>query len=444
MRARRTAPLGVWMNGDRVGTWTPGAPSAFTYAESWLASPHGRPLSLSLPLLPLNAAHRGRAVDAWFENLLPDSATIRERIRHRFAARSASAAHLLPFIGRDCVGAVQLLPDEEAPRDPRRIDASPLSASDVARVLRQTVTRTPFAIDDEAGFRISIAGAQEKTALLRLGDQWLLPRGTTPTTHILKLPLGLVGDSQSDLKDSVENEWLCLQLLGALGLPVAKAEIARFDDEKALVVRRFDRAIRHRPGPVGDVSPWIVRRPQEDLCQATGTSPNGKYETDGGPGIGRILPILTAGLEPQRDVLTFVKAQVAFWLLAAPDGHAKNFSIFLRRHGHELTPLYDVVSAWPVIGLGAGRVPYQHITLAMAVRGTRAHRHIDRIRVRHWRALTDACGVPNAFEHVRAMVADTDRALADVARRLPPDFPEHTWQSIADGVRRQRAVFLAQ
>ncbi len=48
-----------------------------------------------------------------------------------------------------------------------------------------------------------------------------------------------------------------------------------------------------------------------------------------------------------NDVRAFVLSQLAFWLLAAIDGHAKNFSLFRRRDGYLLAPLYDVLSAWP-------------------------------------------------------------------------------------------------
>jgi len=68
-------------------------------------------------------------------------------------------------------------------------------------------------MSSESGFRISIAGAQEKTALLWHQDKWYLPTGVTPTSHIIKLPIGTIKHSGIDLSDSVENEWLCLQIL---------------------------------------------------------------------------------------------------------------------------------------------------------------------------------------------------------------------------------------
>jgi serine/threonine-protein kinase HipA len=100
------------------------------------------------------------------------------------------------------------------------------------------------------------------------------PKGTTPTTHILKLPIG-TGGGGIDLTTSVENEWLCAEILHEYGVPVAKCSMDRFGDQQVLVVERFDRRMS------ADGS-WIVRVPQEDLCQATGVPSDRKYEADGG------------------------------------------------------------------------------------------------------------------------------------------------------------------
>lgn len=444
--ARSRAPLHVWMNGELVGAWQPrrAGASGFRYASEWLESPRGRALSLSLPFLPENAPHRGPHVDAWFENLLPESRQVRERIRTRFRTPTLDAVDLLAAIGRDCVGAVQVLPADADPGNVRAIESDALSPADVARHLRAATSARLFDAEDVDDFRISIAGAQEKTALLRLGGRWRAPHGATPTTHILKLPLGLIGNLQADMKDSVENEWLCMQFLAALGFAVAETEMARFEDDagvvKALVVRRFDReyAAKSAKHPA-----WIIRLPQEDMCQATGTPPDRKYEADGGPGIPRILDLLQAGLDPARDAVAFVHAQLAYWLLAAPDGHAKNFSIFLRRDGYSMTPLYDVLSAWPIIGSGANQWAYQDARLAMAIRGSRPYRQFGKIALRHWKKLALQTSVPDAFESMVHLVEDAERALSRVEQRIPPGFPGYVWERIATGVHRHRRQFLA-
>jgi serine/threonine-protein kinase HipA len=154
-----------------------------------------------------------------------------------------------------------------------------------------------------------------------------------------------VRNLQADRQDSVENEWLCSRLMRAFGLETAHCERARFGRRKVLVVQRFDRApIEGR---------WIAMLPQEDLCQALGVPAARKYESEGGPGMRDILRVLDASARPAEDKRAFVKAQIMFWLLAATDGHAKNYSIFYERGGTcRLTPIYDVLSAWPIIGRG--------------------------------------------------------------------------------------------
>src|SRR5690606_17250821 len=130
----------------------------------------------------------------------------------------------------------------------------------------------------------SIAGAQEKTGLLRHQGRWCVPLGSTPSTHIFKLPLGLVGNMRADMTGSVENEWLCLKLMAAFGIPVAEADMASFDGQPVLLVTRFDRRL-------ADDGSWWMRLPQEDMCQASGLPASRRYESDGGPGIARIMEL---------------------------------------------------------------------------------------------------------------------------------------------------------
>ena len=447
--------LGVWMNGRYVGEWrrVRGGRDQFRYDPAWLADPQFRVLSLSLPVTP-DGVITSAAVGHYFDNLLPDDPRIRERLRIRFATRSAEPFDLLEALGRDCVGAVQLLPEGQTPENWNRIVADPLTERQIETIL----TAVPTAAAPQQGtqqgeedLRISIAGGQEKTALLRIGNAWYRPRGVTPTTHILKLPLGIVGGLRLDLTHSVDNEWLCAALLGELGLPVAKTEIGRFGAHRVLVVERFDRrwqnigtanpgAARFRP-PAGA---WIARLPQEDFCQATGVDHAHKYESDGGPGITQILGILARAENPQEDRRTFALAQLAFWMLAAIDGHAKNFSIFHHRGGgYALTPLYDVLSAWPVIGNGANRLPLKKVKLAMALRGGgRPHYRLAEIQPRHFRELAASLADPALWPAMQQLAQQVPEAIRRVEARLPRDFAMPVWERITAGLKRQASAFL--
>jgi serine/threonine-protein kinase HipA len=444
------ASLIVWMNGERVGEWTSlrtGTP-VFRYHASWTESRNARPLSLSLPITA-DREVRGDAVESYFDNLLPDSAAMRRRIRTRFQTRSTDAFDLLAAIGRDCVGAVQLLAPDQTPEGWDRVTAAPLSEADVEKTLREVTVNAPLGAEEQDEFRISLAGAQEKTALLSMGGRWFQPRGATPTTHILKLPLGVVGNFRGDFSDSVENEWLCGQLLREWGLPAAESEIARFGEQRTLVVTRFDR--RWQGATREEIEKrsfrltqgvWIARLPQEDFCQALGLPPTRRYESEGGPSIQRALELLSGGERPEHDWTTFLLAQLCFWLLAAVDGHGKNFSIFHQRGGsYGLTQLYDVLSAWPVIGHGRNELPLEKAKLAMAIRGRKPHYRLDEITGRHFRDLAGQTGTSDLWNRMQALVEAAPDALSHLDARLPPAFPERVFHSIRTGVLGQCRKF---
>jgi serine/threonine-protein kinase HipA len=446
--------LAVWMNGQRVGTWghTRTGRDSFRYDPGWATSPFARNLSLSLPITAGDSRLTGPEVGYYFDNLLPDHPRLRERLRQRYGLKSTAAFELLSAIGRDCVGAVQLLPRDTEPTGWNTIQSDVWTDEQVEQHLRQVPLTGPFAAAGTEGledFRISIAGVQEKTALLRVGDQWHRPVGTTPTTHILKLPMGAAG-LPFDVNDSVENEWLCAALLRELGLPVADTEIAKFGEQKVLVVERFDRRWQtiqgdpYAPGFTPPAGAWIARVPQEDFCQATGTPADRKYESSGGPGIPQVLEILARSEHSAGDRLTFALAQLAFWLLAAIDGHAKNFSIHHRVSGFALTPLYDVLSAWPFVNPGPRRLSLQDVKLAMALRGRRPHYLLREIQPRHFERLAASLGDPEAWPAMQQLVQRVPTAIETIAARLPAGFPVAVWDAITQGLLLQRERFHAE
>jgi len=442
MAKRRLNKLNIWMNGEYVGYW--GKKSGIEelhYDESWIENERGRPLSLSLPFTPGNQKYRGDSVKFYFDNLLPDSTDIRERLAQKFDSRSVSPFDLLAELGRDCVGAIQLLPPEETPTDINTINCKPLSEKAVADILRKTVSSNHLGHDDTDGeLRISLAGAQEKTALLWHNNQWCKPIGSTPTTHILKLPLGLVGDMKADMKESVENEWLCSKIVAAFGLPVAHCDLGQFEDKKVLIVERFDRKCS------SDKS-WIIRLPQEDMCQAKAISPLKKYQKDGGLGITDCMKILDGANEPTIDKQTFFKAQIIFWLLMATDGHSKNFSIrHISRNKYELTPLYDILSVHPIIGRRNDQIAIQKAKMAMAVRGSKNYYLIQRIQRRHYIQHAGTIGISSAeADKIITDIIDlAEKVTHDIYKILPDDFPDNLANKILEGILKQAHLMASQ
>ena len=274
--------------------------------------------------------------------------------------------------------------------------------------------------DDD--FRISLAGAQEKTALTLWNGLWHKPQGQTATTHIFKPPISHHQQMNIDLSSSVDNEWFCLTFLSKLGLPVAKVDIQTFEDQRVLVVERFDRRI---------TDSHIIRLPQEDMCQALVMVSGSKYEEKGGPGALAIMDLLKRSRSAMQDRYNFMMSQIAFWLLGAIDGHAKNFSIFLQADGYCLTPLYDVMSAYPYFG--QGNIQKQKIKMAMKVHSKNTHYHWYNIQKRHWLAHGKYLGL--ATEDVQSIINQlldkTEQALGNTFKSAANDFDISIGNNIA-------------
>ena len=177
---------------------------------------------------------------------------------------------------------------------------------------------------------------------------------------------------------------------------------------------------------------------QEDFAQATGTPWHRKYQADGGPGLVEIARILRGSQESQRDLTTLFRAQLLFWMLAATDGHAKNFSIRILAGGRfQLTPLYDVLSAWPIIGKKANEIPLEKIKLAMALPGERPRYLLQSIQRRHFEALAKKLGLEAEAESlINDMVARTPAVIDEVQRRLPKGFPQELLDRVLGGLRK--------
>jgi serine/threonine-protein kinase HipA len=434
---RSTKKLNIWMNGIPVGYWESRRQGErLGYFKEWLTVEQTRPLSLSLPFLPGNAPYQGQIVTDYFDNLLPENDAIRRRLAQRYQTGSIHAFPLLAKLGRDCVGAIQLLPENETPSDVFEINGEVLNTARIAQHLRHTTsTQALGQHDQDEDLRLSIAGAQEKTALLRHNDQWLLPHGSTPTTHIFKLPLGLVGHMQADMRTSVENEWLSSKIMNAYQIPIAQCAIEHFEDQKTLVVERFDRS-------ASSDGSWIIRLPQEDMCQATGISPLRKYQSDGGPGIAQIMELLLGSNHAEQDRRNFFKTLIIFWVLAATDGHGKNFSITHLPGGrYHATPVYDVLSAHPVIGKGRNKISPQKAKLAMAVRGSSNYYLIEAIQRRHWifQAQQVGLGAKAAEQLIEEVTASTEAVIDTVSMLLPDNFPMDLAESIFKGMKKQSA-----
>jgi len=347
--------LAVWLDGVTgpigvlTGTIGDGFHVTFAYDPAYLHQDGAVPLSARLPLRGdpyADAEARG-----FFENLLPEG---ERRRREAQASRldTSDIAGLLEKLGRECAGAVSVLPQGAPPaKAPGQLsqDYDPLTPSQLESLITEVASgRSPG-----ERVRFSLAGVQRKLALARdpVSGTFLLPRDGAPTTWLVK-----VEPPDSDYRGIVANEALCLSVLRRLGLPVVHAERQMIGRLPVLLVARYDRTMRDG---------LVMRRHQEDAAQVLGVPPELKYETDaeqaGIPAdqsgfaglLGRVAGVTRAPVDA-RAVL--VRAAHANWLLGNCDAHLKNFAVLhgsarvgtLRAggrlgHGFDLAPLYDVV-----------------------------------------------------------------------------------------------------
>lgn len=377
----------------------------FVYAESWRTFQGAYPLSLSMPLA--SSEHGHDRIDAFMWGLLPDNRQILDGWAKRFHVSPRNAFSLIAEVGEDCAGAVQLVRAErlEAVTESGAIEVEWLDEADVEERLRALrADRSAWRNPRDSG-QFSLAGAQAKTALLLEGGRWGVPSGRTPTTHILKPPMG-------DLDGSVENEHLCLALAREVGLPTASSEIVHFGDEVAIVIERYDRVrtrdlaaaaasesatlaasvdssedakkgveAASRAASLGDLAERlpVLRIHQEDLCQALAVHPRNKYQNEGGPSPEQIVDLLrTHSSRSMEDVATFVDALAFNWLIAGTDAHAKNYSLLHGGGRVRLAPLYDIISALPY-----DELDYERLKLAMKIGS--AYR-IGDIGLHRWRS----------------------------------------------------------
>lgn len=423
--------LNVALNGIEVGKIKKGNSGqiSFRYNEDWISN--GFQISMSMPLQ--EDEYRGDEVSRYFDNLLPDNDEIKKKVATKFGAESTGPFDMLHVIGKDCVGALSFVKEGEKLGDNFELNYRELSESEIAQKLKGLSSVSPLGME-ENDFRISIAGAQEKTALLNIDGKWCEPQGLTPTTHIFKTSIGALG-IDINFKDSIDNEWVCLAIMKKMGLDVCEAHIEKFEDQRVLAVKRFDRRWKDFEG-----KKILLRIPQEDLCQAMGISPYRKYQTEGGPGIVQISKLLNASNNP-NDKLNFFKAMLVFDLIFATDGHAKNFSIFHGPNGFKLTPFYDVMGGYFLHS--REKMPYQKLKLAMKV-GNSGHYDFKRISQRHYSETAKLCGISEEdYYKVANEVKVSLDALKFEENELDPLFNRKTLEYILDGMElRSKIIFI--
>jgi serine/threonine-protein kinase HipA len=305
----------------------------FVYRQWYLYSPEAIPISLSLPLQ--TAPYGDGPTRAFFDNLLSERDGAMAAIMAREGIERSDVAGLLYFLGKDCAGAISILPEGAPPtKVPGNLaeDYVPLSDEQLAEIVRSlhVERRLPAGVQDPS----PLAGVQSKIALTRLPDGRLAeprPGSGAPTTHILKVPA--VGQERNVVREELAMR-ICREQM-----PTASAAQVGYGGIPALLVERFDRRVDGNR---------VTRIHQEDFAQALGLPAELKYERRGREGrrfdvasVGALLDRTTMPVLAKR---TFIAATMFDLLVGNADAHAKNHALLFTEAGSvEPAPRYDVL-----------------------------------------------------------------------------------------------------
>jgi len=319
--------LNVYYDRESVGQLIQddGGQMTFQYAASWLGRPEPLTLSQSLPLR--DEPFTQKECRGFFGGILPEEDN-RKVIARILGISDKNDFAMLEQIGGECAGAISFLPNDEAiPEGDDRYRE--LADDELAGILRELPRRPLMAGED--GIRLSLAGAQDKIAV-RLGDGKIsIPRGSAPSSHVLKPAI-------DTYEGVVFNEAFCMALARGCGLNAAPVEIGKVEDIDYLLAKRYDRI----SGEDGS----IRRRHQEDFCQALGIPSEIKYQSEGGPSLATCFALIRdASTAPAPDLIALLDAVIFNLLIGNHDAHAKNFSLlYMPDRSVRLAPLYDLVS----------------------------------------------------------------------------------------------------
>lgn len=364
----------------------------FSYAESWIVAGMP-PLSQSLPL---EGEFDREAATAFFGGLLPEGEP-RALLARQLGISRRNDFELLKALAGDTAGAVTLLAPGQEPSqggDVEWLDEDRLCE------LVDELPRRPMHADQDGGYRLSLAGAQDKLPVL-LDEQGRvgLTRGGTPSTHILKTPI-------ARLDDTVLNEAACLQVGRLLGVEVVCAQPHRAAGREFLLVERYDREHTDR---------GTRRLHQEDFCQALAVPTGRKYESEGGPGLLDAFTLLRRAVAvPARDAPRLLEYVALSFLVGNHDAHAKNYSLLYLPGSPQagLAPAYDVLST-----VAYGKTQKMSRKMAMEIGGEYRPEYL---RARHLdRLLADAqLGGAPARRRLRSMAADAPFAARTACAEL--------------------------
>ena len=340
------------------------------------------PLSLSLPLR--EEPYSDKECRGFFEGLLPEGEQVRLYIGKKYGINPKNEFSLLKTIGYDCAGAVSFTEYEEKPKILRNDFIKIKGKKFTDKALEEYISELPLKplLTSSDGLRLSLAGAQDKMAVVLIDNIVSLPDKDVPTTHILKPAI-------KDIEGSVENEYICLNIAKEIGLNVCNCEIRTTGNIKYLLLERYDRELKDGR---------VKRIHQEDFCQAKNITSTFKYEREGGISIKDCYEIIRQTKTPALNAIELTNRIIFNYLIGNTDAHGKNFSLLYTEEGIRLAPAYDILCTAAYPGLTKN--------MAMKIGG---YYELDKIYPRHWEKMAENAGI--SYTQLKKMIIEQARIL---------------------------------
>jgi serine/threonine-protein kinase HipA len=299
---------------------------SFQYDKSWLTFKDRFPLSIALGFSDKIYGHI--ETKSFFENLLPEG-EIKDLLKAHGKSSIRSEFGFLQEFGGDCAGAFKIFP-EKVKTSKTTKSKKELKLDVIYKYLNEKKSLTDVILNKEGG-KFSLAGAQDKFAVIFEKNKIYLPLDGSPTTHIIKPYVRYFNSTH----DTPYNEYLCMNLAGAVGLNVPAVDIIE-GEYPLFIVERFDRS---------QTKTGISRIHQQDFCQAQGITSLKKYESDGGPTFANNYKLVkTHSTSPIPDLNQLLKWLIYNLVIGNNDSHSKNLAFLQTDEGIRLAPFYDLLS----------------------------------------------------------------------------------------------------
>lgn len=316
----------------------------FRYDSTYCDTANAVPISISLPFS--KEPFTSEQTKNFFEGLLPEGFT-RRCVATWMHADENDYIALLEGLGRECLGALRILPLGEVHEN--RKEYRRLSSEELKELSNEGVSESAQMVTKA---HLSLTGASGKIGLYYddKNREWYLPTGDAPSTHIVK-------QSHIRLMGIIANEQLCQLTAGALGIEIPesfvintgdiqKINLNRKDNDILFATRRYDRAFADSPEIVNKL-PIPLRLHQEDFAQALGIPAAEKYEKNQEHYLAKMFDLLKRySSNPIEDMLRLWDILIFQYLIGDTDNHIKNYSLLYGSNlrSIRLAPAYDLIS----------------------------------------------------------------------------------------------------